>query len=106
CPRCRSHSYRICAWSRARRAGAEDAGKDDAEQEEPSRWRSLDEFIGEQRAGYPEFQAALDRLQLARKGERSAREDELRRATALAGTRQPNIGPFENGKVTPRGGFS
>ena len=38
-----------------------------AKKKNPHIRRSLDEFIGEQRAKDPEFRAEFDRLQLARK---------------------------------------
>jgi len=66
--------------------------------------RSLDEFIGEQRAKDPEFRAEFDRLQLARKvkGLREKKKMSQVELAALARTKQPNIARLESGKVVPR----
>src|SRR5437868_13558930 len=66
--------------------------------------RSLDEFIGEQRAKDPEFRAEVDRLQPARtvKALREKKKMSQVELAALAGTKQPNIARLESGKVVAR----
>ena len=75
-----------------------------AKKKNPHIRRSLDEFIGEQRAKDPEFRAEFDRLQLARKvkGLREKKKMSQLRLAALAGTKQPNIARLESGKVIPK----
>ncbi len=75
-----------------------------AKKKNPHIRRSLDEFIGEQRAKDPEFRAEFDRLQLARKvkGLREKKKMSQVELAALAGTKQPNIARLESGKVVPK----
>src|SRR6266850_2170677 len=75
-----------------------------AKKKNPHIRRSLDEFIGEQRAKDPEFRAEFDRLQLARKvkGLREKKKMSQVQLAVLAGTKQPNIARLESGKVVPR----
>src|SRR5207245_1436005 len=79
-----------------------------AKKKNPHIRRSLDEFIGEQRAKDPEFRAEFDRLQLARKvkGLREKKKMSQVELAALAGTKQRNIARLESGKVVPSWTFS
>src|SRR5207253_10814345 len=94
-----------CGSERSRGRGPEGAhGGDMAKKKNPHIRRSLDEFIGEQRAKDPEFRAEFDRLQLARKvkGLREKKKMSQVQLAVLAGTKQPNIARLESGKVVPR----